>query len=131
MDPYPFWTFSRDVIKDLGKKTVNGIECQHFQWTEHILGIIKVEEVNMYLQLATSQTGDATPVWEHDIIEPFGQQAAVQDTHWTDFKPGQPDASLFKVTGIAGCPLSDNCGNDNTMWLTRRLRDRDFITYIK
>ena len=81
MDPYPFWTFSRDVIKDLGKKTVNGIECQHFQWTEHILGIIKVEEVNMYLQLATSQTGDATPVWEHDIIEPFGQQAAVQDTH--------------------------------------------------
>jgi hypothetical protein len=85
----------------------------------------------MYLKLATADAGYATPVWEHDIIEPFGQQAGIEDTHWTEFTPGQPDASLFKVTGVANCAMSPNCGNDNQMWMMRRLRDRDFVSYIK
>ena len=50
------------------------------QWTEHILGIIKVEEVNMYLKLAATSNADpdATPVWGHAIREPFGQQAGIR-----------------------------------------------------
>ena len=50
----------------------------------------------MYVALP-SAPGPATPVWEHDILEPFGQQAGIEDTHWTAFKPGQPDPSLFAV----------------------------------
>lgn len=50
------------------------------QWTEHILGIIKVEEVNMYLKLAATSNADpdATPVLGHAIHEPFGQQAGIR-----------------------------------------------------
>jgi len=129
-DPSPFWPSAGDKekIKDLGKKTVDGVECTHFQWVEHIFGIIKIQETNMYV-VVSDKAEASVPVAEHDIIEPFGQPAGTEDTHWSKFQPGQPAASLFQVTGIPSCPMSPNCGNDNQVFLARRLRDNDFVTY--
>jgi hypothetical protein len=46
---------------------------QHYQWVEHILGVVKLQETNLYVKLPTANETTATPVWEHDIIEPFGK----------------------------------------------------------
>ncbi len=54
----------------------------------------------MYIQLSADPNNYSTPVHETDIIEPFGQQLGTEDTAWTNFVPGTPDASLFAVTGI-------------------------------
>lgn len=129
-DPSPFWPTAdeKETVKDLGKVTVDGVAATHYQWDEKIAIVIKMQETNMYV--AADSTGAyATPVMEHDVIEPFGQQLGTEDTHWTGFTAGRPAASLFAVVGAKTCPESPNCGQD--LRQRRRRRDGDFLAYAK
>lgn len=130
LDPSPFWADADELpVKDLGKTTIDGVEVEHFQWFDKIGHLIKMQETDMYIQLSADPNNYSTPVHETDIIEPFGQQLGTEDTAWTNFVPGTPDASLFAVTGIQECPESQNC---NSAFLQhRRLRDRAFRSYAK
>lgn len=91
--------------------------------------VIKMQTTDFYATLPADPTAMATPVYEHDTLEPFGQHIGDEETSWTDFKAGQPDPSLFAVSGVADCPESPNCGN--SVRQHRRLRDGDYGAFAK
>lgn len=65
---------------------MDGVKATHYQWTEKIAIVIKMQETNMYVAEASTGAAFATPVMEHDIIEPLGQVLGTEDTHWSSFK---------------------------------------------
>lgn len=129
-DLTPFWPDSvadQKTIKNLGNVTVKGVTAVHYQWVETIFVVVKMQLTDLYVHY--NDSGVAVPVWEHDIIEPFGQQLGTEDSVWTGFQATQPDPSLFAVTGISSCKESGNC--DSVKLQMNRLRRRDFKTFLK
>jgi len=127
-DSSPFWPTpdQHEPVQDLGKTTIAGKVVNHYRWFEKILRIIKMQQTDFFCTIPTS--GDAIPVHEADIIEPFGQPLANQNTTWSSFTAGDPDPNLFNVNGIKDCPMSPNCGN--SFFQLRRLRDRNYAGFL-
>jgi len=130
-DLTPFWPddpADQKGIVNLGNVTINGLVCTHYQWLEKIAHLVKMQQTDLYVYYNKS-SGYAVPIKQHDIIEPFGQPLGTEDSEWEAFTPGTPDASLFAVTGIQGCPESQNC--DSNTYQQQRLRNADFRGFLK
>ena len=79
----PFDPF--DKVKDLGKTSYEGQLVEHYQWSDMIFKIIKMQTTDFYAAFS----GDtATPVAANTVITPFGSAPiGSQNQTWTNWKP--------------------------------------------
>lgn len=106
----------------VGSTTFQGKAVDEWTWTEYIvpkLHIGKIQQTNFFV----SKDAVPVPVQENDIIEPFGQRLGVENQTWSQFKAGPPPEVAFKVLGLASCPMSPNCNEDNRVAHRKRGRD--------
>jgi len=111
----------------IGQKVVNGETCDDWEWKETILGVITMEISDMFV--TTDSSGNSIPVQEIDQLTPFGQAIGTMTSSWSKWNPVTPDPSLFDVTGVIGCPMGSNCGDDARQ--LKRLRNKQFKTWGK
>jgi hypothetical protein len=120
-DLYPLEIYPNAT--DLGQKTVGGVVCENYHWTEYILKIIPMEQHNFFVNM--NADGTAVPVRDEDQMTPFGQPMGTQNVTWSNFKAGPQDPKLFAVTDLASCPQDPNCDDShNSMRMMARLMDR-------
>jgi len=113
-----------------GTTTVNGKTVQHWTWDQVAFGVIVMQTTDFYCEIGSD--GKATPVQQVDHLTPFGQPIGQQTQTWTNWVSGSPNAKLFDVAGVADCPESQKCGNNqNAARAMNRLRNRMYKTWLR
>lgn len=93
--------------KDQGKVTVQGKSTEHWQWSDEIFGVVKMDTVDFYLDQSGAKP---VPYYQTEKLTPFGGgEIGFTTSLWNDFTEGKPDASAFDVPDLSSCELSDQC----------------------
>lgn len=122
----PFDPF--DTVKDLGKTTFEGKAAEHYQWSDKIFKIIKMQTTDFYADISNPKA--AVPLFSTTVLTPFGQAPmGRQNETWTNFTHAAPPAAKFKIAGVATCPQSGQCGQQSKQ--THRLHMRQFHTFAR
>ena len=126
LDPFdPFDPF--DKVTDMGPTTLDGKAVEHYQWSDVILKIIKMQTTDFYADLSGPT---AVPVAAYTKLTPFGeQQIGGQNQTWSNWVPGVPPVEKFTIAGLKVCPRSQNCGSSQMQ--AHRLRTRQLHTFSR
>ena len=109
---------------DLGKVTYKGQAAEHYQWSETIFKVIKMQTTDFYA------TEDDIPLGAKTQLTPFGGPAIGGGTvSWEGFKAGTPPAAKFDIAGVDSCPQDPQCGQPSLQH--RRLLDKQFHTFAR
>jgi len=65
------------------------------------------------------------PYQEVDNLTPFGEAIGMETSTYGTFTPGTPDPSHFAVKNVDNCPMDQNCGNSQRMFVRRRWKLRN------
>jgi len=96
---------------DEGPVVVAGKTYEKWMWQDTIFGVIVMDTNTVLVDQSVSP---AIPFNQVEVLTPFGGPPIGQESStWTNFKPGTPAASLFAVKGVAGCQMSQNCGQSS------------------
>jgi len=119
-----------DTIKDLGQTVFEGKPAHHYQWSDMLLKIIKMQTTDFYV----NQTGaKAVPLFLTSALTPFGmQQVGSQNQSWTSWELGAQPAKKFSIAGLDTCPLSNQCQSHQMQGHRMRTRQlHTFYSYTK
>jgi hypothetical protein len=122
----PFDPF--DDVSDLGPTTYAGKPAQHYQWSDVIFKVIKMQTTDFYADISNPKA--AIPYFAGTVLTPFGQAPiGTQNQTWTNWDPTTPPAAKFNVSGVDVCPRAQNCGSSSRQ--LRRLQARQFHTFYR
>lgn len=92
--------------KNLGKKMIDGKEYTHWQWFDKLLWI-KMDEQDWYVDDSGAQP---VPFRNVEKLTPFNKgEIAFSTADFDGYSSKAPDASVFTVSGLANCEVSENC----------------------
>jgi len=90
------------AAKDVGAATKGGVQTEGWQWSDKLI-IINMDTKTLFVD------ANGAPVQMDEAITPFGKPLGNASTVYSNFKAGPLAAGVFNVTGIANCPLSPKC----------------------
>lgn len=95
---------------DQGAKTIEGKTYEGWHWFDTILGIVKMDEQQWYVD----QSGSSPVPFENiEKLTPFGgAEIAEMTAAWNTFTPGASD-DIFNVQGLDTCQKSQQCGSNS------------------
>ena len=97
---------------DMGAVTWQGQPAEQYQWIIYdkvpIIGKVKMATVDFY----TDNKGtNSIPLFSLEHVTPYnGAETGTQNVSYTQFVPGPPPASKFKIAGMAACPSALHAG---------------------
>lgn len=95
---------------DQGKVTVENKTYESYHWFDTLFKVVKMDEQLWYVDESGTKP---VPFQNIEKLTPFGQaEIAEMTAAWDSFTEGV-DASIFKVSGLASCEESSNCGSNN------------------
>ena len=107
-------THGTTVAKDIGSKAVSGKTAEAWQWEDTLFKKIAMDTKTLFVD---QQSG--LPVRLDEEITPLGKPLGSASTLYTNFTATPVDDSLFAVSNVDMCPMSNSCNHSPTrsrMW---------------
>jgi len=116
-DLYPYGIDPNSTY--MGQKSINGKMYDDWQYKDMEFGIV-FETDDVYVDPKSQ-----LPYQEVDNLTPFGEAIGMETSTYGTFTPGTPDPSHFAVKNVDNCPMDQNCGNSQRMFVRRRWKLRN------